>query len=107
MFDKGADPNTATKSAEASEILFSTTKDLKRGLELFKGRRGISDKEEMMEGIGPKARVKTGPKQHRPQRIRNSEVGTFDRTVLIGRVGTSWTNDITSCSNNARTEELA
>ncbi|KAG7350885.1 hypothetical protein IV203_010245 [Nitzschia inconspicua] len=83
---RGADPHTTTKSAEASEILFRTTKDLKRGLDLVTGRGGICDREEMMEGMGPKAKFMTGTKQHCPQSICNSEVGTFDRTVLVGSV---------------------
>ena len=87
-------PNATTKRAECSKVwLGSMAAFVCRG-GIVLARKGILDAQVVMEGIGPKAGVKASTREHSVESITNGLIGAFDRSILVGTVGSSSANGI-------------
>ena len=56
--------------------------------------KGILDTKSMMESIGPELGIELCTKQKRTNRVGNSQMGALDRTILVGGISASGTEDI-------------
>ena len=87
-----ANPDAASKGAESAEIVLVAGGEFHRRSCLILGGNGVGNAQVVVKSVRPESCVEIGAVQHCADAVGDSQMSAFNRTVLIGRVGPSWTD---------------
>jgi len=86
---RGQSINSTPKYTKIAKIGLLTGTHLERGSRLVTMHSNVVEAKKVMKSIGPELRRKSSTAKHGANGITNGLMGTFARTILMGGVGSS------------------